>query len=96
MAKGIDFPQANSTLGAPTVEDAAAGTVYGLRVRKYVDLDGVPNVLSCWELTDEEVELVVLHRRVWFNVWGQTHAPLFITGHDPFGTAGWLKARGSL
>ncbi len=42
MATGIAFPESNLTLGAPTPEDAAAGTVYGLPVLRYRDL------FNCW------------------------------------------------
>jgi len=93
MAKGVDFPESNLPLRAPTPEDAAAETVYTLHVRRYQDLDGVPNVLSCWELTDAEVELIVKTRRVWHNAWGRTLTPMFITAYPPFGEGGWLKQR---
>ena len=84
MAKGIPFPEANVVLGAPTPEDAAAGTVYSLHVHRYQDLDGQHQVLSKWELTPEELEEVKRTGVVWFNCWGQTHPPIWISGHDPF------------
>lgn len=93
MATGVHFPESNLALRAPTPEDAAAGTVYTLHVRLYQDLDGAPNVLSCWELTDDEVELIVKTRRIWHNAWGHTVTPMFLTAHDPFGAAGWLRQR---
>ena len=93
MATGVPFPESNTPLTAPTPEDAAAETVYTLHVRRYQDLDGNPNVLSCWELTDAEVDLIVKTRRVWLNNWGHTIAPTFITAYPPFGEGGWLKQR---
>lgn len=85
MAKGILFEESNTVLGAPTPEDEAAGTVYGLPVCRYRDLDGNPQVLSKWQLTPEELEEVVRTGGiVWFNCWGTTHAPMWISGHDPF------------
>lgn len=84
MATGIIFPQANLTLRAPTPEDAAAGTVYDLHVHRYRDLDGNPQVLSKWELTEEELAEVAKTRAIWFNCWGHTHPPIWISGHDPF------------
>jgi hypothetical protein len=83
MAVGVEFEGSNAVLGAPTPEDAAAGTVYGLPVMRYRDLDGMTNVLSCWELTPEEMIEVILTGKIWFNAWGATHAPIWITGHDP-------------
>ena len=55
MATGIDFPQSNLMLGAPTPEDAAAGTVYVLPVHRYRDLDGRWQTLSKWQLTRDEL-----------------------------------------
>ncbi len=84
MAKGIAFPEANLVLAAPTAEDIAAGTVYSLHVHRYRDLDGQSNVLSKWELTPEELAEVARTGVVWFNCWGATHPPMWISGHDPF------------
>lgn len=84
MAQGIPFPQSNLVLGAPTPEDAAAGTVYGLPVHRYRDLDGMSQVLSKWMLSEEELAEVAKTRVVWFNCWGLTHPPVWISGHDPF------------
>lgn len=84
MAKGISFEEANVLLGAPTPEDAAAGTVSGLPVHRYQDLDGVTHVISKWELTPEELAEVARTGVVWFGCWGATHAPMWISGADPF------------
>lgn len=88
MAVGIEFPQANLVLRAPTPEDAAAGTVYDLHVHRYRDLDGQPHVLSKWQLTPEELEEVQRTGVVWFSCWGHTHPPMWITGEDPFHAGG--------
>lgn len=83
MATGVPFPEANTVLGAPTPEDEAAGTVYGLPVMRYRDLDGQLNVLSKWQFTPAEIEEIVRTGCCWFNAWGATHAPIWITGKDP-------------
>lgn len=85
MAEGISFDESNAVLGAPTPEDAAAGTVYGLPVHRYRDVDGQTHVLSKWKLTAEE--LAEVNRTggiIWFSCWGSTHAPMNIMGCDPF------------
>lgn len=84
MATGVSFPEANSVLGAPTPEDEAAGTVYGLPIHRYRDLDGNWNVISKWQFTPEEIEEIVRTGACWFNSWGATHAPIWISGADPF------------
>ena len=84
MAVGIEFPQANLVLRAPTPEDAAAGTVYDLHVHRYRDLDGQPHVLSKWQLSADELEEVKRTGVIWFSCWGQTHPPMWLSGTDPF------------
>lgn len=84
MAIGIPFDQANVILGAPTPEDAAAGTVWNLHVHSYRDLDGRPNVINKWQFTPEEIAEINRTGCVWFGCWGQTHPPMWISGHDPF------------
>jgi hypothetical protein len=84
MAQGIAFPEANTVLHAPTPEDAAAGTVYDLHVHRYRDLDGQPNVMSKWQLTADELTEVNRTGCIWFNCWGATHPPMWLSGHDPF------------
>ena len=85
MAEGIPFDEANLILRAPTPEDAAAATVYDLHVMRYRDLDGRQNVLSKWKLSPEELEEVNRTGGViWFNCWGGSHPPIWITGQRPF------------
>lgn len=84
MAVGVPFAEANCVLRAPTQEDAAAGTVYDLHVHRYRDLDGAPQVLSKWQLSDEEKAEVLRTGCIWFGCWGQTHPPMWISGTDPF------------
>ena len=84
MAKGVPFPEANLVLTAPTSEDVAAETVYDLHVHRYRDLDGMPHVISKWELDAEELEQVRRTGVVWFSCWGNTHPPMWISGTDPF------------
>ena len=40
--------------------------------------------ISCWELSDEEVEEIVRTRRVWIGVLGSGHPPVYATGTSPF------------
>lgn len=88
MATGIAFPESNLTLGAPTPEDAAAGTVYGLPVLRYRDLDGQTHCLSKWQLSADELAEVQRTGVVWFDCWGPTHPPIWISGTDPFDKRG--------
>lgn len=84
MAVGVEFPEANTVLRAPTQEDAQAGTVYDLHVHRYRDLDGQPNVISKWQLSPEEIAEVVRTGHIWFGCWGQTHPPMWLSAKTPF------------
>lgn len=85
MAVGIPFDEANTVLRAPTEEDSAAGTVYDLHIHRYRDLDGQDNVLSKWKFTAEELaDIIANDGEFWFGCWGQTHPPMWISGHNPF------------
>lgn len=89
MALGLPFDEANLVLRAPTLEDAAADTVYDLHVHRYRDLDGQPHVLSKWQLTpDELAEVNRTGGVVWFSCWGSTHPPMWISGSNPFARRG--------
>lgn len=78
------FPEANLVLQPPSPEDLAAGTVVPLPVCRYRDLDGNLNVLSRWELTEEDLARILETRCVWFNCWGSTHPPVSLFTEDPF------------
>jgi hypothetical protein len=67
MSNPVDFPQANLTLNAP---DGRHETVQPLRAFHYSG-----QYISCWELTDAELEEVVRTRRVFINVLGGNSQP---------------------
>ncbi|WP_234734784.1 hypothetical protein [Tellurirhabdus bombi] len=72
----VDFPEANYTLGAPQGMDNCLPLP--------VFRDGT-NCVSCWQLTDEEVELLLVTRRIYIGVVsGKTQPPIFATTIPPF------------
>ena len=83
MAKGVDFPQSNLTLQG-SEEDRAAGNVYDLFAYRFRDLDNVANIITCWELSDDEIAEIVRTRRVWCRALGHTQPPMCIQGDSPF------------
>lgn len=74
MGAPVDFPEATRTLTAPHgLEDQ----VRPLRVAQ-----GNHQLVSCWELTADEVAEVQATGLVWLSVWGAvTQPPVFVTGH---------------
>jgi len=75
MATPTDFPEANGTLGAP--EDMPDCTP----LRVHMTADG--RRISCWELTDDELMMVLQTKRVWLTVWGG-HPAVCVEGTTPF------------
>lgn len=48
------------------------------------DESGRPIVLSCWKLTQEEMDEVKKTGRIWLWLWGQTMQPAAIGGKHPW------------
>ena len=71
MAEPISFPHVNRTWWGP-------GDMGDLPVHQ----DETANV-SCWKLTEQELEEVAATGVIWLTVWGG-HPPVNVTGHDPF------------
>lgn len=47
--------------------------------------DGTPLVISCWKLTQEELEEFNRTGRIWLIVCGHTMPPVALTAIKPFG-----------
>jgi len=43
-----------------------------------------PVVLSCWKLTQEELDEINKTKRVWLHVMGESMPPVWLSGKDPF------------
>lgn len=87
MATPIEFPESN------TVLKAAPGTEEWVRDLPIFrqGLSFLPNgvrmdqcVVSCWELSPEELAEVVKTGKIYFQCFGGTHPPISIHGLSPF------------
>jgi hypothetical protein len=82
MATPVEFPEQN------TVLKAAPGTESWVRdlpiYRQYPDGVNDQCVVSCWELSAEEVAEIVRTGRVYFQAFGPTHPPVALHGSNPF------------
>lgn len=70
--KAIETIETNAVLKAPP----GAKNVYDLPVARLVFEDGVKAIESCWELSDEEIQIITSTKRVYLVVLGVTHPPL--------------------
>lgn len=75
MGQPMWFEEANITLGPPGGMEA---DVVPLPVHRTVD----GQLVSCWQVTADELEEIVRTKKVWISVWGgATQPPVFVTGH---------------
>jgi hypothetical protein len=73
MAYSVDFPGSNLRLGPP--EGMTEEEVYSMHVH-YAN----GHFISCWLLSDEEIEKIVETRCVWQALMGNGAQPSFISG----------------
>ena len=86
--KPVDFEGKNITYVAPPGCEGNVGNLYVLRT-EVPALDGSKHkstvVISCWELTDEELELLKQTKKVYLSVYAPFQPPvsLEITTPEP-------------
>ena len=52
-----------------------------LRVIRYTDENGVPHVQSHWKPSEEELKMLNEGARVSVDLWGISHAPIYVCAH---------------
>ena len=79
MAHPVDFEESNAVLTKPEdMTEEECGDLPICRVQ-----DG--RIISCWELTDDELMEILQTKRVWLSVWsGATQPPVCVQGETPF------------
>lgn len=71
MAHGVNFKGANRAYGPPPgVSEKQCRTLHVF--------DNGPCKVSCWELTDEEIEEIVRTRRVFLSLWAGGLPPALV------------------
>ena len=70
MANAVGFDGSNDLLLAPKGEDCRDLQIFR----------DSEKVISCWRLTDEELEVVKETGIIWFYCMGRTHPPIYISG----------------
>lgn len=74
----VDFLEAMRSLGAPKGMSECDPLPVADRT-----VNGLPCVVSCWELTDDELAQVVATKRVWLAVvsGNGSQPPVILSGH---------------
>lgn len=68
MAHAVDFKGSNFAFTAPPGEEERVGTLHVFRNGQCI--------VSCWELTDAEIEEIVRTRKVFHSVWSDGPRPM--------------------
>ncbi len=82
MAFPASFHESNDCLGPPA--GMSEEQVMSLSIARCVDDDGTPIIVSCWKFTREELDEINATGRIWLGVMGDTIAPSWISGINPF------------
>lgn len=77
-----DFPESNFVFDKP--ESMSRDDCDALNVFRGHTKDGVPVVISCWKLTQEELDEIIKTGRVWCWHFGQQLQPHCLDGTTPF------------
>lgn len=79
--KPVPFDQVNKTFTAPPGMEESCGD---LPVWQGRDTDGTPLIISCWELTKEEIIQIANTGRVYLSVVGTQQPPVSVMAESPF------------
>ncbi len=66
------------------LKSPAGDNVSDLPICRTYDSEGKPVVISVWELSDGEIEVLIKRRRLYFMSWGHTHPPISMTTQSIF------------
>ena len=81
MAVPTSFDESDAVLGRPSeMTDDQCGP---LSIKRVEYSDGTPVVISCWKLTQEELDEINKTGRVWLGILGVTMPPSWISGTKP-------------
>lgn len=78
--KGVSFPQANVNMMPPEGMDNCSS----LPVWRGNLTDGQPVVISCWELSFDELATLIKTRKLWLYIHGHGMPPVAPSAFDPF------------
>lgn len=84
MAIGVSFDESNMALSPP--EGVSEDEVYSLSVLKTIILSNnepQPVVISCWKVSQEELDEIIRTKRIWLLVMGKTMPPVCVEGIKP-------------
>ncbi len=85
--KFIDFPEANFTFTKPeNMTDDECGSLRVWRGETEPNEQGnsFPNIISCWELSDDDVANILRDRKIYLRIVSNGMPPVSIQTETPF------------
>ena len=82
MAKPTDFSDANFTWLAPPILNQYVNA-QSLRTCEFKDFDGVQHNFSCWELTEQEINIIKETGKIYVDLMSPQHPAISVTPHEP-------------
>ena len=76
--KAVKHPKETNMLKAPP----GADNVSDLSIARLVFDNNIPAVESCWEISAEELEIIMKTKKIYFTCLGQTHPPVTLTAES--------------
>jgi len=80
VADAVEFEESNKVFVAPGCNDLPAHVAEGCEDHPEVKAE----IITCWELSGEELAEVLQTKRIWLFVRGTDQPPVIVTGRDPF------------
>ncbi len=74
------FEGSNAVLDAPEGCPVPVGPI---NVCRAVNEDGIPTVITCWKLTQEDLDEIIRTKRVWLGAMGLSMPPVWLSGERP-------------
>lgn len=92
MAYPIEFTEQNAVLGSGNNPGTENLPIANCTVAVNSENPDVPFIVSCWQLSPEEIAEVQKTGRVYLGVMGKTTYPVSVIGVNPF-TTGYYKLK---
>ncbi len=74
------FEESNAVLDAPESCPVPVGPI---AVCRLVNQYGVPMVVTCWKLTQGDLDEIIRTKRVWLGAMGLSMPPVWLSGERP-------------
>lgn len=84
MILPIDFPEANYKYVLNNADQQKAGEFHDSTLPVFRNGE---ETISCWDVTDEDLEMIKNTRQIWLRIVGPHQPPCQVTADSPFHTA---------